>query len=242
MTRPFPPVGRRQSGDVKRLVAQTSSDCSSNASQRKPSAAFLILLNALVFLTLLLPSLNPIGWILAIPATILFIALSGFWHTIWLYLDRRFQFYNVVRCVGFVLPVLALVLLPYLGVEPTRPINKQKPASSETGAYRSYVLAKTAGWTVEIQDQGGKTLHDEQTEFVPNLNVYWIWGPNDVFWLYNSDDGRVHCWYADSEEAELEDEWKHVVWGYGHDQETDADVGRPPEALYPDYARESKTN
>lgn len=223
----------------RRSVAQTSLDRSidtaDDTSRRKPSTGFLILLNALVFLALLLPGLNPIGWILAIPATIVFVAVSGVWQAIWVYLDRRFRFYNVLRCGGFVLPAMAHVVLPYLGVGPTRPINKQKPASSETGEYRAYVLAKSGGWTVEIQDQSGKTLHDEQTDFVPHLNVYWIWGPNDRFWIYNSDDGRVHCWYSKPDGA-----WQHVLWGYGHTQETDVDLGNPPKDLYPDYASRSK--
>ncbi|MCO6046411.1 hypothetical protein NG895_21140 [Aeoliella sp. ICT_H6.2] len=226
-----PRLGYR-SRSVAQSLLDRSIEIADDTSRRKPSTAYLIVLNALVFLALLLPGLNPIGWILAIPATIIFVALSGVWQGIWLHLDRRFRFYNVVRCVGFVLPATALVAFPYLGFEPTRPINKQKPASSETGEYLAYVLAKPGGWTVKIRDQAGKTLHDEKTEFVPHLTVYWIWGPNDILWLYNSDDGRVHCWYA-----KLDGTWQHVPWGYGHTQETDVEVGGPPENLYPDYAR-----
>ena len=206
-----------------------------DAAPRKPSVAFLILLNALMFLALHLPGLNPIGWALAIPATVNFVALSALWQALWGYFDSQFRFYNVVRCAGFVLPVIMLVVWPYLGVEPIRPINKLRPAPSENGAYRAFVLAKSNGWTVEIQDQSGKTLHKEQTEFVPYLNVYWIWGPNDRLWLYNSDDGNVHCWHR-----KPDGEWHHVRRGYGHRQETDVDLGNPPEGLYPDYAREEK--
>lgn len=166
------------------------------------------------------------------PATIIFVAVSGVWQTLWIYLDRRVRFHSIIRCVGFVLPVTTLVLLPYLGFEPSRPINKQKPAISENESYHAYVVAESSGWNVQICDQSGSTLHDEQTDFVSHFNVYWIWGPNEVFWLYNSDDGRIHCWYADGD-----DTWQHILWGYGHTQETDVDVGSPPESLYPDYAR-----
>lgn len=200
--------------------------------QRKPSTAFLVLLNALVFLALLLPGLNPLGWLLAVPVTFVFVAASGVWHVIWLALDRRFQFHNVVRCVGFVLPVITLVLFPYLGLVPPEPINQQYPAISETESHQAFVLAKSNGWNVEIKDQGGRTLVDEQTDLVPYLNVYWIWGPNEIFWIYNSDDGRVHCWYADDRGR-----WQHELWGSGHTQETAADVGNPPQNLYPGYAR-----
>lgn len=205
---------------------------SPDTTPRKPSTLFLIVLNALVFLVLLLPGLNPIGWILAIPATAIFVAASGVWQAIWAYLDRRFRFHNIVRCIGFVLPVISLAVLPYLGVEPSRPINKQKPALSTTGKHQAYVLARSGGWTVEIQDQSGKTLHEEQTDFVPHLSVYWIWGPNEQLWLYNSDDGRVHCWYPKSDGI-----WDHILWGCGHTKQTDVELGTPPPELYPDYAR-----
>ncbi len=203
-----------------------------DATPRKPSTAFLVALNILVFLVLLLPGLNPIGWILAVPVTAIFAAVSGVWQAIWVSLDRKFRFRNVVRCVGFVLPVTALVVLPYLGIEPSRSINKQKPAISPSGKHLAYVLAKSGGWTVEIQDQNGKSLHDEQTGFYPQFNVYWIWGTKEQFWLYNSDDGRVHCWYPGADGA-----WIHVLWGHGHTQETTEELGTPPPDLYPDYAR-----
>jgi hypothetical protein len=66
-------------GYAERSVAQIpldrSIDTADDTSRRKPSTAFLILLNALVFLALLLPGLNPIGWIKA-PA-------AGCSETIW---------------------------------------------------------------------------------------------------------------------------------------------------------------
>jgi hypothetical protein len=198
---------------------------------RKPSTWFLVILNALIFLCLLLPGLNPIGWILAIPVTLVFVALSGVWHGAWIFLNRKFHLHSIIRCVGFVLPVLGLLALPYFGIEPDRPINKQKPAISDAGQFSAYVTAESGGWNVEILDSDGLSLLNEETEFVPHLNVYWIWGPENRLWLYNSDDGRVHCWH------DTGDDWIRTEWGYGKTRETKKDLGMPPPELYPDYAR-----
>ena len=199
---------------------------------RKPSTAFLVVLNALAFLVLLLPGSNLFGLIIAVPMTAIFLAVSGVWQTIWAFLDRRFHFHNIVRCVGFVLPVTALVVLPYLGVRPTRPINKQRPAVSLSGKHKAFVLADSAVWHVQIQDQAGRTLRYDETDFISNFEVYWIWGPDERLWVYNSDDGCVHCWYA-----KLDGRWHRVRWGRGHSRETDVELGRPPDDLYPAYAR-----
>jgi ribose/xylose/arabinose/galactoside ABC-type transport system permease subunit len=145
-----------------------------NNISRKPSAPFLVILNALIFLCLLLPGLNPVGWILAIPITLVFVAISGVWHGIWVFLTRKLRLHNIIRCVGFVLPVLCLAALPYLGIEPDRPINKQIPAPSESGRFSALVTAESDGWNVEIHGGDGLIVHDEKTEFVPHLNVYWI--------------------------------------------------------------------
>ena len=93
------------------------------------------------------------------------------------------------------------------------------------------MTAKSGGWNVEIQDSDGQTVHKEITEFVPHLNVYWIWGPSDRLWLYNSDDGRVYCWHQTG------GDWKRTEWGYGQTKETKLDFGETPLTLYPDYAR-----
>ena len=198
---------------------------------RKPSTLFLVILNALIFLCLLLPSLNPVGWILAIPVSLIFVAISGIWHGIWVLLNRKFHLHNLLRSLGFVLPVLCLVVFPYLGIAPERPINKQNPAASESGRFLSRVTAGSGGWNVEILDGDGLVLLDEETEFVPHLNVYWIWGPADQFWLYNSDDGRVYCWHQTG------GNWKRTEWGHGQTKQTEQELGIPPKNLYPDYAR-----
>jgi hypothetical protein len=211
-------------------------DSKHEATPRKPSTAFLVVLNALLFLALLLPPLNPMGLVLAIPVTALFLVVSGVWQAIWVFLDHKFGFHNIVRCFGLVFPATVFLVLPYLGVLPEQPINKQEPATSKTGKYKAYVHAKPGGWTVEIQDRTGKTLHVEQTDFVPHLNVYWIWGADERFWLYNSDDGSIHCWYARFDGA-----WQHVIWDHGHTRETDLNLGDPPTDLYPDYARRPRT-
>lgn len=202
--------------------------------KRHPSTGFLVALNALLFLALLLPGANLFGLILAIPVFLVFVVFSGVWQTFWVFLDRRFRFHNLVRCFGFIIPVVALVVLPLLGIEPPRQINKQRPAISQSALHRAFVQAESKGWKIIIQDHDRDTVHEEFTEFVPHLNVYWIWGAGEILWLYNSDDGRVHCW----RESPTGGNWQHIEWGYGHTIETKQISESPPEDLYPDYARQ----
>ena len=201
---------------------------------RKPSTAFLVSLNALVFLVLVLQNLSPLLFFFILPVSAIFLGLSGFWQKIWLALDRRFRFHNIVRCAGFVLPVSALVILPHLGLNKApRPLNQKCPATSRTGEHLAYVVAKPDGWTVEIQGENGDTLHREQTNFARQSDLYWIWGGNERLWIYNNDDDRVHCWYHEDGNG-----WRRVLWGHGFTKEADVEFGPPRKELFPRYARE----
>ena len=85
---------------------------------RRPSTAFLVALNALIFLALLLCGLMnacAMGRALAIPVTAIFLGVSGLWQALWADFNRRFRIHTVLRCVGFVLPVTLLVLWLLLG-------------------------------------------------------------------------------------------------------------------------------
>lgn len=200
---------------------------------RKPSTTFLVLLNGFAFFALLIPGLTPMMLALAPILLAIFLGLSGLWQLIWFYLDRRFRFHNAIRCIGFMLPVCALLAHAYL-VEPgPNPINRQYPAISQSGKYSAYFKATYNGWVVEIQDPEGGTLHQELTEMIPDLAVYWLWDAKDHLWLYNSDDAGVHCWQEQSDKT-----WLHILWGYGSRQETRMDIGNPPDELHPDYARQ----
>jgi hypothetical protein len=85
-------------------------------------------------------------------------------------------------------------------------------------------------WRVTISDASKNVLIKDDSDFVAQLNVYWLWDSEDRVWLYNSDTSRVYFWELS------EGKWRRVAWGYGKTKETAREV-YPPSELYPDYAR-----
>jgi hypothetical protein len=202
--------------------------------KRKPLTAFLIILNALVLpafmLWTVLGVVSPFS-IIAIPGILIFGAISGIWEWIWVILNRRFRLNKIIWFIGFFLPVICVFLSSYLSVSHTPAVNQQQPAVSRTGTYKAYVHSNLIGGrTIEIKNRNGSTLYNEETDFAPNLSMYWIWGPNERLWLYNSDDDSVYVW-----KEQTDGKWHHVFWGYGHNKETQLELGSPPTELYPDY-------
>jgi len=125
-----------------------------------------------------------------------------------------------------------------LGCATTRraaPVNQRQPSRSPDGQYVLTVpIEKNAGgdktWQVTINDAEGNLLYqDEDSEFVGNLNVYWIWDENDRVWLYSSDTGVVFYWEIQN------GDWTKSQWGCEDDGLCRADTPVPPEELYPDY-------
>jgi hypothetical protein len=180
-----------------------------------------------------MPAMKSPFVILAIAGTIMFGFISGIWQGIWVILNRRLRFNKVVWFIGFFLPAICLLVLPYLTTSHTLAVNQQQPAVSRTGTYKAYVRSNLiSGWTIEIKNRNGSTLYNEETDFATNLSLYWIWGPNERLWLYNSDDGSVYVW-----QAKPDGKWQHIFWGHGPYKETQLELGSPPEELYPNFER-----
>lgn len=117
----------------------------------------------------------------------------------------------------------------------TSPPNQIQPLTSPGGKFVLTVpIEKRSGcnarvWKVTISDGQGKQLYkDNDSEFVGNLQVYWVWDKEDRVWLYNSDTSKVFYWEL------TEGEWGKVRWGYGRTKEVGGDL-KPPSELYPPY-------
>lgn len=131
---------------------------------------------------------------------------------------------------------LLILLAVFAGCTPPAPKpNQVQPMRSPSGKYvltlpieRNPAYHDALVWKVTISDANGHPLYkDDASEFVGNLNVYWMWDDADRVWIYNSDDGGVWFWELDGTQ------WIKTFWGYGaSDREIDRVIEQPP-ALYP---------
>lgn len=192
----------------------------------RPSTAFLIVLNGLIFMGLAVEGASPMGVLLAIPMTGLFMAFSLLPQLIVLYIaeDKR-SLRPLPRTVAFLSPALLLALAAALIPQQD---NKQNPAASPDSAYIAHVSLSPEWWLVRITDGKGVQEWIEMTPFVSHFSIYWKWDAQGRFWLYNSDDGRIY--YVER----LEDGWTRRSWGslYGVDEGVPPGV-KPPEGLWP---------
>lgn len=199
---------------------------------KKPSTSFLILLNGLIFYGVLALNSNIFGLILGVFTTAVFMVFSGIWHGIVVFIEGKLHMNPALRTVAFLLPVITVLVLPTVGISPPQKINKQRPAVSPSGEFSARVGTRNGYWLIQISDRGGNEFHTEHTDFVSHLNVYWIWDQEDRFWVFNSDDQSVHCWHRDDE-----GDWHWLKCGSIYGKRTREDDLRPPEDLYPDYAK-----
>lgn len=132
-------------------------------------------------------------------------------------------------CVVLLLGIVALGC----AVGREAPVNQRQPSPSPDGQYVLTVpIEKNAAgermWQVTISDAGGDRLYrDVDSEFVGNLNVYWIWDDANRVWLYNSDAGAVFYWEIQN------GDWVKTQWGC--DEICKVDTPMPPDELYPEY-------
>ena len=115
----------------------------------------------------------------------------------------------------------------------TSPPNQRQPLTSPSEKFVLTVpIEERSGydarvWQVTISaGQGEQLYQDHDSEFVGNLQVYWVWDKEDRVWLYNSDTSEVFYWEL------TESEWVKVRWGYGRTKEVEGDL-KPPSELYP---------
>lgn len=203
----------------------------SSAKPKKPSTWLLIFLNTFGFFALAVLSFRwPFGLLFAAVPTVIFTAVSGIWHGIVVLLERRWRLIPVVRTIAFLLPLMLVVGLPYVGVRPPQKINQQRPSVSPSGDYSAFVSAPGDNWKIRIKGKDGSDF-EETTDFIGHFNVYWHWDDQGRLWIYNSDDSALHFWHRDG------DTWKHVEWGWGREKKTSIEA-QPPEAVFPDYAKD----
>ncbi len=201
----------------------------------KPSTAFLVVLNGLLCFGTLAIGSNMLGVIFAIPATLLFMAISGILQLLFRRsIERKRILKPFPRILIYTSPWWILALLPFLGIHPPQSPNKKNPATSPSGNYIARIKAPPEGWTIRIKNVNSGKPWTETTDFVPHLNIYWHWDAEDRFWIYNSDDGVVHCMRIQPNT----NNWIMEEWGSGRTKrEGISELMEPPEDLYPPYAR-----
>lgn len=85
-------------------------------------------------------------------------------------------------------------------------------------------------WVVTIEDSAGRTVfRDSGSAMCGNLNVYWLWDPQDRLWLWNSDDGRTWIYYR------FGGEWRAGLWREGCMADLVLGDQEPPDGLVPEY-------
>ena len=128
--------------------------------------------------------------------------------------------------------ILAALVITGCGPVAPKP-NKRTSSTSPSGKFvltvpieRDPTDRNLPFWRVTISDTTGKQLYKDDSKFIGTLNVYWCWDSADRVWLYNSDDGAVHFWQL------MDGRWQRSP--------PEAGTAKPPDELFPDYARKSK--
>jgi hypothetical protein len=111
--------------------------------------------------------------------------------------------------------------------------NQRTPSASPSGKFVLTVPIEHDAadpaipfWRVTISDPSGQQLYKDDSKFIGTLNVYWCWDSDDRVWLYNSDDGKVFFWQF------MDGRWQRSP--------PQAGPVKPPDELFPDYARKGK--
>lgn len=91
--------------------------------------------------------------------------------------------------------------------------NQEQPLSSPSGKYVLTVPIETVEdthryWRVTITDVNGHLLFKDDSRFVGNLNVYWVWDEHDRVWLRNSDTGFIYYWELDQQSGWQRHQWE----------------------------------
>ena len=70
--------------------------------------------------------------------------------------------------------------------------NQQTQCPSLDSQYSANIQVESGWWRPVINDRHGKTLYKEERDiFRGNLKIYWGWDAKNVFWIYNSDNGKI---------------------------------------------------
>lgn len=141
-----------------------------------------------------------------------------------------------MRITVYFLPVIVVAIIVQLWVslspKSPPPVNQMSPLASPDNQFTMKMNIEDGYWIVSIYDKSGRQLYrDDDDTFNGDLNVYWVWDHADRLWLCNSDDGNVYYW------SRTPQGWEQTCWGHEHEHQG-TETFRPPETLYPDYAKE----
>lgn len=199
----------------------------------RPSVAFLVIVNALLFFAMGAIGNHVLGILFLVPATLFFMAFSAVPQLlVRRFLEKRAYLKPVPRTLAYLSPLWLLFLLGALLPALPQAPNKQNPARSPDGQFEARFTSPAPGWDVVIRERRSGKKWKEETPFLPHLQIYWRWDAENRLWIYNSDDGRVHYLQA------AEGAWSMHEWGWGGAPSSEsASELRPPNELYPSYAR-----
>lgn len=199
---------------------------------QKPPVFILVLLHSVLLLAYALHGVqNGFQAIVSLYIFLIQLGISSVFHLIFWLATRKRSIKNVVRVPVYLLPVIVFLLLPLLLPDSPQLANQMSPLDSPSKRYKMKMEMKDNRWVVSVFDKSETQLYrDNDSTFLGQFNVYWVWDNADRLWLYNSDNGFVYYWMATPKG------WTKVCWGAGHEQRSAGNFS-PPETLCPDYAK-----
>lgn len=191
------------------------------------SPLFLVGMNSFIPLVLVIQSryYNPFALTFGIISIGFYFALCTIWHGPLYYFDTRKRLPEYARVILYLLPTIAMFLLPILGVRPPQEVNQQSPSLSPSGRYEARVGTEKEGWVFIFKEKETGTKSEMLTDFVPHFKVYWHWDQEDRLWAYNSDNQMISYF------VEVGGKWERRPF-----RNKDSEP-KPPEELLPDYAK-----
>jgi hypothetical protein len=131
-----------------------------------------------------------------------------------------------------VVSLFVMMFLLFTGCADKKMKNQTQHLLSPNGRYTVDVpIDKSSGrkgvfWKVTISDHSGKQLYkDDDSDFVGQLNVYWLWDDRNRLWLYCTDEGTVFIWEREK------GWWVKRKWGTRDDVRSSR-KDSPPDGLF----------
>lgn len=202
------------------------------AKAARPSIAFLVLINGLIFFAFGAVGNHTLGILFHVPTTAIFMLFSALPQTlVHRFAERNRCLKPVPRAFAYLSPILLLLLAGTLLPKGPQKPNHLNPAPSPDGRYEARFSSPSPGWDIVVVDTATGNKWKEETSFMPHLQIYWRWDVNNRLWIYNSDNAGVHFLEPDVEGWTLKD------WGWSHTAASGMGHLTPPAELYPEYAR-----
>lgn len=107
------------------------------------------------------------------------------------------------------------------------PANRNPFLTSPSGKYILSIPVDEPDWKITIYDPENRSLFLDESEFTGHGQAYWLWGENDILWLYDAKTDSVYFW------EKKNDSWNAQKWGSRSQSSSDREL-TPPAGLFPD--------